>query len=40
MMYEDVKAYDKKRGKWLTTPEYVIKRKLMLHIHGIRITQV
>ena len=40
MVYEDVKAFDKKRGKFLTTPEYVIKRKLMLHIHGIRITQV
>lgn len=40
MVYEDVKAFDKKRGKWLITPEYVIKRKLMLFKLGIRITQV
>lgn len=37
---EDVKPFDKKHGKFLTTPEYTIKRKLMLWLKGIRIKQV
>lgn len=31
MVVEDVKG--------MKTPEYVIKRKLMLHVHGIRILE-
>lgn len=40
VIVEDVKPYDKKRGKFLTTPEYKIKRKLMLFIHNIRVKEV
>lgn len=32
MVVEDTKGYK--------TPEYIIKRKLMLHVHGIRIREV
>ena len=32
LVVEDVKG--------MRTPEYILKRKLMLHIHGIRITEV
>ena len=37
---EDVKAYDRKRGKYIETKDFIIKRKLMLWVHGIRIKEV
>lgn len=33
MIVEDVKGY-------IRTPEYIIKRKLMLSVYGIRVTEV
>lgn len=43
----DFTYYDKTQGKTIVedakgmkTKEYIIKRKLMLHIHGIRIREV
>ena len=36
----DVKGYDKKSGKFIETPEFVIKRKLMLYIYNIKIKQI
>lgn len=37
---EDVKPFDKKKGRFIETPEFVIKRKLMLKVHGIKIKEV
>lgn len=37
---EDVKGRDRKTGKFIETREFVIKRKLMLYVHGIRIREV
>jgi predicted phage-related endonuclease len=37
---EDVKAFDKKTGKFLCTPEFKIKQKLMYHVHGIVVELV
>lgn len=37
---EDVKPFDKKKGRFIETPEFIIKRKLMLKVHGIRIKEV
>lgn len=37
---EDVKAYSKTKGRYLTTAEFRIKKKLMLWVHGIKITLV
>lgn len=37
---EDVKAYSKKSKKYLMTPEFRIKKKLMLWVHGIKVTLV
>lgn len=36
----DVKGYDKKSGKFIETPEFIIKRKLMLYIYNIKIKQI
>lgn len=36
----DVKAWDKKTNKFLTTPDYIIKRKLMLYVHNIKINEI
>ena len=33
----DTKGYDKKSGKFIETPEFKIKRKLMLYVHNIKI---
>lgn len=38
--YYDVKAWDKKKKKFITTQDYILKRKLMLYVHGIRIKEV
>lgn len=37
---EDVKAFDNRSNKYLTTPVFDIKRKLMLYVHGIKISMV
>lgn len=37
---EDVKAYSKTKKKYITTPDFKIKKKLMLWVHGIKITLV
>ena len=36
----DVKGYDKKSGKFIETPEFKIKRKLMLYIYKIKIREL
>lgn len=35
----DVKAFDKKTQKFISTEAYKIKKKLMLYFHGIRIVE-
>ena len=38
--YVDVKPWDKKTGKFMLTPIYQIKKKLMKAIHGINLIEV
>ena len=33
-------VYRRNDTKGVRTPEYIIKRKLMLHVHGIRINEI
>lgn len=40
VVVEDVKPFDKKTQKFITTPEFRIKKKLMLERHGIRVRLV
>ena len=37
-VYEDVKGFDKKTGKFRTTADFEIKKKLMFSVHKINIT--
>lgn len=38
--YDDEDGHHVEDVKGVKTPAYAIKRKLMLHVHGIRITEV
>jgi len=37
---EDAKAFDKASGRFLCTPDFKIKWKLMFHVHGITVVLV
>jgi hypothetical protein len=38
--YIEVKGWDKKKRKFITTKDYIIKRKLMLYKYGIKLKEV
>lgn len=38
--YIDVKPFDKRRQKFLLTPTYVLKKKLMAAVHKIKIKEI
>lgn len=40
LIVEDVKAKDRKTGKWLVTSSYRIKAHLMKSVHGIEVILV
>lgn len=39
-VYRDLSGLVIEDVKGIKTPEYIIKRKLMLHIHGIRVKEI